>query len=179
MRAACTVLLLVLTAAVACGIVACGSNSTTTASPTPATSPTVDLLTTVDGYMAGWNAHNPVQAATYLAPNMTYLDMTVGTPVKGAAAAEKQVIASFIHAAPNCVWTRDTSKTIVGDHAVSYVWTFSGKNTGKWGDGTAPANKTFKFSGQTYMTFTPDGKILNQADYYDAYGFYKQLGWIK
>ena len=49
------------------------------------------------------------------------------------------------------------------------------KTIGAWGDGTKPTGKHFAFSGASVFA-VKDGKIATQSDYYDALGFYKQLG---
>ena len=64
---------------------------------------------------------------------------------------------------------------MIGDGAVAFEWSFTGTNTGDWADGTKATGKSFSFVGLTIMRFT-DGKISYQGDFYDAYGFYKQLG---
>jgi hypothetical protein len=139
------------------------------------------LVKNLNAYMAAWNVHNPAKAATYLAKNATFLDMTVGTPVKGRENIKNDVIAYFINACPDCKWTRNKSQTIVGKNKISYVWTYTGTNTQPWVSSagtTAATNKSFEFSGQTYIQFTKAGKILHEYDYYDALGFSKQLGWL-
>jgi len=147
------------------------------ASPSAAAGKAV-LTRNLTAYMAAWNAHNPAKAATYLAKNATFLDMTVGTPVTGRENIKTQVIAYFINANPDCTWTRDTSQTLVGKNKISYVWTYTGTNTMPWDAKTPATNKSFKFSGQTFIQFTNSGKILHEYDYYDALGFYKQIGWL-
>jgi hypothetical protein len=39
-------------------------------------------------------------------------------------------------------------------------------------------NKRFKINGLTLMKLK-EGKIIYSGDYYDAYGFYKQLGLVE
>jgi uncharacterized protein (TIGR02246 family) len=139
------------------------------------------LSKNLKGYMAAWNAHDPAKAAGYFAKNGSFLDSTVGTPVVGRENIKNDVIGYFINACPDCKWTRSVAKTIIGKNKVSFVWTYTGTNTGAWGSGSTalPAtNKPFEFSGCTFMQFTAAGKILHQYDYYDALGFSKQLGWL-
>jgi len=133
-----------------------------------------DMMAVVDAYVAAWNEHDAAKAAAFFADDGEYYDASVGTPVKGRAEAQAKVIQAFITAAPDCVWTRE-GEAILGTDAVAFQWTFGGTNTGPWSDGTAATGKPFKFSGATLMRFK-DGKIVWQGDYYDAYGFYKQLG---
>ena len=147
------------------------------ASPSAAASKAT-LVKNLTAYMGAWNTHDPDKAATYLSHVATFLDMTVGTPVKGRENIKNDVIAFFINACPDCKWTRNTTRTIVGKNQISYVWTYTGTNTQAWDAKTPATNKSFRFSGQTYIQFTDAGKILHEYDYYDALGFYKQLGWL-
>lgn len=135
-----------------------------------------DPLPVVDAYMAAWNGHDAAKAAASLADNVTYYDASVGTPQVGKDNAQKNVIEAFLKAAPDCKWTRDGDPVVskMGD-AVAFQWTFSGTNTGPWGDGTKATGKKFQFQGLTLIRLK-DGKIVYQGDYYDALGFYKQLG---
>jgi uncharacterized protein (TIGR02246 family) len=150
-----------------------------TASPSAAASKAT-LDKNITAYMAAWSAHDPSKAATYLAKNATFLDMTVGTPVKGRENIKNDVIAYFINACPDCKWTRDKTQTLFGKNKISYVWTYKGTNTEPWGTGPTAVqdkDKAFKFSGQTFIQFTDAGKILHEYDYYDGYGFQAQIGW--
>lgn len=133
-----------------------------------------DALAVVDGYMAAWNAHDSAAAAEFLAEGAVYYDASVGTPVEGREAAKTQVIDAFLNAAPDAAWTRD-GDAVVSGNSVAFEWTFGGTNTGAWADGTAATGKTFSFHGMS-MFRVEEGKIVHQADYYDALGFYKQLG---
>lgn len=133
-----------------------------------------DAMAVVDGYMAAWNAHDSAAAADFLADNVSYYDASVGTPVEGRDAAKTQVIDAFLTAAPDAVWARD-GDAIVSDGAVAFEWTFSGTNTGAWSDGTEATGKAFSIHGASVFRVEGD-KIVHQADYYDALGFYTQLG---
>ncbi len=158
-------------------VVALAVNPAPSAAATKAT-----LRANLTAYMAAWNAHDPMKASRYLALNATFLDMTVGTPVAGRANIRKDVIAYFINACPDCKWTRNVTQTLYGKNKVSYVWTYTGTNTADWVNSTGTVatatGRSFTFSGQTFMKFTDSGKILHEYDYYDAYGFMKQLGWL-
>jgi steroid delta-isomerase-like uncharacterized protein len=133
-----------------------------------------DALGVVQDYMAAWNAHDGAAAAAFLAEDATYYDASVGTPVEGRAAAQAQVIDAFLNAAPDAVWSVEGAPVVEGD-SVAVEWTFSGTNTGAWADGTEATGKPFSFRGMS-MFRIEDGLIANQADYYDALGFYVQLG---
>ena len=141
-----------------------------------ATGGTPAATAAVDGYMAAWNAHEAVQAASFLADSAVYLDASVGTPQVGRDSAQKNVIQAFLTAVPDCRWTRDGDAVVnsAGD-AIAFQWTFSGTNTGPWADGSKATGKTFSIKGLTLIRLT-GGKISSQFDSYDALGFYKQLG---
>jgi len=128
----------------------------------------------VAAYLAAWNAHDSAKAASYFADNVTYYDASVGKPVTGKEAAKTGVIDNFLNAVPDAVWTMKGDPVVAGDK-VAFEWEFSGTNTGAWSDGTAATGKSFKFTGASILDIK-DGKIVSQNDYYDALGFYKQLG---
>jgi steroid delta-isomerase-like uncharacterized protein len=127
----------------------------------------------VEEYLAAWNAHDSAKAAALFADDVTYYDASVGTPAQGVEAA-KAVIDGFLAAAPDAVWTIKGAPVVQEDR-VSFEWEFAGTNTGAWGDGTEATGKPFSFTGASMFT-VKDGKIVAQSDYYDALGFYKQLG---
>src|SRR5262245_142209 len=128
----------------------------------------------VEAYLAGWNAHDSAKAAEYFADDVTYYDASVGTPVKGKEAAKTGVIDNFVKAVPDVVW-KVKGAPVVQDNRISFVWEFSGSNNVRWADSTKASCKTFSITGAS-MFEVKDGKIVTQSDYYDALGFYKQLG---
>lgn len=128
----------------------------------------------VEAYLAAWNAHDSAKAAEHFADNVVYYDASVGKPVEGKDAAKSGVIDNFLKAVPDAAWTMK-GKPVVQDDRVSFEWEFSGTNTGDWADGTKATGKKFSFTGAS-MFSVKDGKIASQSDYYDALGFYKQLG---
>ena len=128
----------------------------------------------VQAYLAAWNAHDSAKAAGFFADNVVYYDASVGKPVEGRDAAKTGVIDNFLTAVPDAVWTMKGEPVVQGDR-VAFEWEFAGNNTGPWGDGTAATGKQFSFTGASVFSIK-DGKIATQSDYYDALGFYKQLG---
>ena len=128
----------------------------------------------VEAYVAAWNAHDSAKAAGYFTDDVTYYDASVGKPVTGREAAKTGVIDNFLKAVPDAVWAMKDKPVVEGDR-VSFEWEFSGTNTGAWADGTAATGKKFSFTGASMFSIK-DGKIATQSDYYDALGFYKQLG---
>lgn len=127
----------------------------------------------VEAYVAAWNAHDATKAASYFADDVTYYDASIGKPAQGMAEA-KTVIDGFLAAVPDAAWTIKGAPVAEGDR-VSFEWEFTGTNTGHWYDGTKATGKKFAFTGASMFT-VKNGKIAAQSDYYDALGFYKQLG---
>ena len=140
--------------------------------------PAVDPIAVVDQYMAGWNAHDAARAAASFTDDVTYYDASVGVPQVSRDSALKNVIQAFLTAAPDCSWIRDSAPPIVGPNGIAFQWTFSGTHTGPFADGTKPTGKKFSFRGATLIRLRGD-KIAYQGDFYDAYGFLKQLGLVK
>jgi predicted ester cyclase len=155
-----------------------GCKAPAPAPPREATPPAVDPIAVVDQYMAGWNAHDAARAASSFTDDVTYYDASVGVPQVSRDSAQKNVIQAFITAAPDCTWIRDSTPPIVGPDGIAFQWTFSGTHTGPFADGTKPTGKKFSFKGATLIRLRGD-KIAYQGDFYDAYGFLKQLGLAK
>jgi len=130
----------------------------------------------VYSYLAAWNFHSVERASRYFADDVVYFDSSVGKPVVGKAAATSDVVANFINAVPDLTWGIRGAPIVTGDR-VAFEWEFAGTNTGAWADGTAASNKRFKFDGASVFQIR-NGLIVHQSDYYDALGFFKQLGWI-
>lgn len=128
-------------------------------------------------YVAAWNEKDADKAASFFADDVEYLDVTVGAPQKGRDAARDNVIKVFLVAVPDLKW-EIKGDPIASADGIAFQWTFSGTNTGAWGPDTPATNKSFSFDGVTLMR-VKDGKITYQGDYYDGYGFQKQLGWIQ
>jgi steroid delta-isomerase-like uncharacterized protein len=125
-------------------------------------------------YLAAWNAHDPEEAAAFLDENVKYYDASVGTAQNGREAAKKNVIESFMKAVPNSKW-EPVGEPVVQGNTVAFEWKYSGTNTGDWSDGTKATGKSFNFTGMSVFRFHNE-KIVYQGDYYDALGFFQQLG---
>ncbi|EPE95227.1 ester cyclase [Rhizobium grahamii] len=131
-------------------------------------------LEVVQQYLAAWNAHDATKAASYFDEKVSYYDASVGKPTVGKAEAKAAVIDSFMAAVPDLKWVM-RGDPIVSGNKVSFEWTFSGKNSGAWADGTKATDKSFSFDGASVFVIE-NNAIKQQSDYYDALGFYKQLG---
>ncbi len=133
-----------------------------------------DALGVVQAYLAAWNTHDSAAAASHMTDDVSYYDASVGEAIVGREAAQSQIIDSFINAVPDAVWTMTSDPIANGDN-VAFEWTFEGTNTGDWADGTPATGKPFTLHGMSMFQIDGD-KIARQADYYDALGFYVQLG---
>ncbi|MEK1895958.1 MAG: ester cyclase [Rhizobium sp.] len=131
-------------------------------------------LAVVEQYLAAWNAHDGAKAASYFDEKVSYYDASVGKPTVGQAEAKAAVIDNFMTAVPDLKWMM-RGDPIVSANKVSFEWTFTGTNSAAWADGTAATNKSFSFDGASVFVIEK-GAIKQQSDYYDALGFYKQLG---
>lgn len=131
-------------------------------------------LAVVENYLAAWNAHDAEKAASLFDDKVSYYDASVGKPTVGKAEAKTGVIDNFMTAVPDLKWVMRGEPIVSGDR-VSFEWTFSGTNSGAWADGTKATDKPFSFDGASVFVIE-NGAIKQQSDYYDALGFYKQLG---
>ncbi|WP_028748788.1 ester cyclase [Rhizobium mesoamericanum] len=131
-------------------------------------------LSIVEQYLTAWNAHDAAKAASYFDEKVSYYDASVGKPTVGKAEAKAAVIDNFMTAAPDLKWVM-RGDPIVSGNKVSFEWTFTGNNSGAWADGTAATNKPFSLDGASVFVIE-NNAIKQQSDYYDALGFYKQLG---
>jgi len=136
-----------------------------------------DSLAVLDSYIAGWNSHDANQCAAYFDQNIEFYDATIGNPVIGNENVKKDIVMSFMAAVPDLKLERGKD-VLIREGNLIWKWTFSGTNTGDWSDGTKATNKNFKIQGLTWMK-VKDGKITYSGDFYDAYGFYQQLGLVE
>jgi steroid delta-isomerase-like uncharacterized protein len=109
-----------------------------------------------------------------MAEDVTYYDAAYGTPITGRAAAQTNVIENFLNAVPDSNWAVKGEPVVDGSQ-VAFEWEFSGTNTAAWADGTPATGAAFTLHGLSLIR-VENGLIVYQGDYYDALGFYKQLG---
>ncbi len=143
----------------------------------PATAQDFASEKVVKGYVAAWNAHDAAAAAAFMTDNVLYYDASVGEPVSGKADAQAQIIQAFMTAVPDLVWEMRGPPISSPGH-VAFEWVFSGTNTGPWADGTEGSGAKFQIFGVSYINLQ-NGLIAYQGDYYDALGFYRQLGYME
>ena len=135
---------------------------------------TLDTLTVLREYMAGWNAHDVTRAARCLAAEVEYHDATVGEPQRGMEAARDNVITFFLEALPDLTWTM-VGEPLVADGSAAFRWVFAGTNTGRPFEGDAPTGASIELQGMSLVQ-VEKGKIVYQGDFYDALTLRRQLG---
>ncbi|MBX6321471.1 MAG: nuclear transport factor 2 family protein [Rhodospirillaceae bacterium] len=145
----------------------------------PARAAEADPLALLEGYMAAWNAHDAAKAASFFATDGQFFDVAVGKTYAGPADIQANVIQNYLTAVPDLKWQRQGEPIVDSDGSgIAFQWTLSGTNTGPWSDGTEATGNPFEIRGVTFMRLR-DGKIVYEGDYYDALGFYQQLGLIE
>ena len=134
----------------------------------------LDVVSVVKEYMAGWNAHDAGRAARCLDADVEYYDATVGVPQRGMEAARDNVITFFLEALPDLTWTMIDEPLVSGGSA-AFRWVFSGTNTGRPFEGDAPTGASIELQGMSLVK-VEKGKIVYQGDFYDALTLRRQLG---
>ena len=129
----------------------------------------------VQAYLAAWNAHDSAKAAGYFADNVVYYDASVGKPIEGRDAAKTGVIDNFLTAVPDA-GVDDEGRAGRCRATGSPSSGNSPAPTPAPGPTAPPRPASISRSPAHRCSRVKDGKIVTQSDYYDALGFYKQLG---
>ena len=69
-------------------------------------------------------------------------------------------------------------RPFISGNTITYEWTYGGTFNGSWGD-LLIKDKKISIIRSSTTTINEKGKIIFQKDYYDLYGFQKQLGIIE
>ena len=128
------------------------------------------------GYMQAWAEHNVTKIDGYYAPKVIWYDLPSDTTTKGKKEVTKAITDAFMAYVPDMFWVK-TGDTFVSTNTITYEWTYGGTFNGLWGDKKIK-NKKFSIKGISTTTIDEKGKIIAQKDYYDLFGFMKQLGVI-
>jgi len=129
------------------------------------------------GYMDAWAEHNITKIDTYYSPDVIWYDLPSDSTTKGKAEVTKAITDAFMAYVPDMFWKK-SGDTFISGNTITYEWTYGGTFNGSWGD-IKVENKKFFIKGISTTTIDDKGKIISQKDYYDMYGFQKQLGIIK
>lgn len=131
----------------------------------------------LDGYMVAWNKHDIQEIDRFYAKDVIWYDLSQDTTIKGKKNVSKAITDAFMGYVPDMYWGKSGDVFISGNTIV-YEWEYGGTFDGIW-DGKVIKHKKFKIKGLSTTTINQNGKIVAHKDYYDLFGFKKQLGLIK
>jgi len=131
----------------------------------------------LQGYMNAWSEHNTSKIESYYSPDVIWYDLPSDSTTKGKKRVGKAITDAFMGYVPDMFWVKSGDVFISGN-TITYEWSYGGTFNGSWGD-VKVENKKFSIKGISTTTIDEEGKIISQKDYYDLYGFQKQLGVIK
>jgi len=130
----------------------------------------------LDNYMKAWEEHNITKIDTFYAEDIAWYDLPSDSTIKGKKKMSKAITDAFMGYVPDMYWAK-SGDVFVSNNTITYEWVYGGTFDGKWGD-VEVKKKKFSIKGISTTTFNDEGKIIFQKDYYDMYGFQKQLGLI-
>jgi ketosteroid isomerase-like protein len=131
----------------------------------------------LEGYMNAWAEHNITKIESYYHTDVIWYDLPSDSTNKGKEKVGKAITDAFLGYVPDMFWVKN-GDVFVSGNSITYEWIYGGTFNGSWGD-VKVKNKKFSIKGISTTTIDNEGKIIAQKDYYDLYGFQKQLGVIK
>jgi len=129
------------------------------------------------GYMNAWQEHRIAKIGSYFATNVVWYDLPSDSTTLGKSKVTKAITDAFMGYVPDMYWIKSGDVFVSGNN-ITYEWTYGGTFNGSWGN-IKVKDKKFSIKGISTTTINKEGKIISQKDYYDIYGFQKQLGLIK
>ena len=130
----------------------------------------------LEQYMQAWAEHNITKIDTFYAQDVAWYDLPSDSTTKGKKEMSKAITDAFMGYVPDMYWQKN-GDVFVSGNTITYAWVYGGTFDGKWGD-IVVKDKKFSIKGMSTTTINEAGKITFQKDYYDLYGFQKQLGVI-
>ena len=127
-----------------------------------------------DAIAAAWSEGNLTGLDEYVATNIVRRGPSTFNSDSNGIDELKQRITEMRTAFPDTTVTIDEWYPL--DNRAFCKWTFTGTNTGP-GD-NPPTGKAVKVSGATFWQLE-DNKLVEELVYFDALGFYSQLGVIE
>jgi len=131
----------------------------------------------LQGYMNAWAEHNITKIDSFYGQNIIWYDLPSDSTTKGKKKVTKAITDAFMGYVPDMYWVK-SGDIFVSGNSITYEWSYGGTFNGAWGD-VKVKNRKFSIKGISTTTIDDEGKIIAQKDYYDLYGFQKQLGVIK
>ncbi len=155
----------------------CSNNETKTTIKTTSTSETYKIEKILQDYMEAWEEHNVLKISSFFAEEVQWYDLPSDRTIKGKSIVAKAITDAFMGYVPDMYWVK-SGDTFISGNTITYEWTYGGTFNGSWGD-ILIKNKFFSIKGLSTTAINKEGKIISQKDYYDLYGFQKQLGIIE
>ena len=131
----------------------------------------------LNNYMDAWQEHNITKIDSYYADDVIWYDLPSDTTTKGKNEVTQAITDAFMAYVPDMFWVK-TGDLFISGNTITYEWTYGGTFNGLWRDKKIH-NKKFSIKGISTTTIDNQGKIIAQKDYYDLYGFMKQLGLVE
>jgi hypothetical protein len=131
----------------------------------------------LQNYMNAWNEHNTSKIESFYNQNVIWYDLPSDSTTKGKKKVSKAITTAFMGYVPDMFWVK-SGDVFVSAKTITYEWSYGGTFNGSWGN-IKIKNKKFSIKGISTTTIDDEGKIIAQKDYYDMYGFQKQLGVLK
>ncbi len=113
-----------------------------------------NINTTLESYMAAWNAHDKQKIETYYADDVIWYDLTYDTTLRGKSTVSKAITEAFLESIPDMYWVK-SGDIFVSNNTIIYEWVYGGTADGK----------KFEIKGISTTSFK-NGKIIAQKDYY-------------
>ena len=131
----------------------------------------------LQGYMNAWAEHNITKIDSFYDQDVIWYDLPSDSTSKGKPNVSKAITDAFMGYVPDMFWVK-SGDVFVSGNSITYEWSYGGTFNGSWGN-VKVVNKKFSIKGISTTTIDDKGNIIAQKDYYDLYGFQKQLGVIK
>ena len=130
------------------------------------------IKTAINDYVYCWNNKDMAKLKIILNENFT---RTVnGVKIANNEKEMEAVINDNFTAFPDVVITVDN--TIIKDNQSFGHWTFTGTNTGKYGE-NPPTGKKVNFSGYSICIYDDAGKLTQEIVYFNELALMQQLGY--
>ncbi len=131
----------------------------------------------LDNYIEAWSTHDIKKIDAFYAQDVIWYDLSYDYTTKGKKNVSKAITDAFLAYVPDMYWGKSGDVFISGD-TIIYEWVYGGTFNGKF-EGQTVKNKKFEIKGLSTTRINKEGKIVSHKDYYDLFGFKKQLGLIK
>jgi steroid delta-isomerase-like uncharacterized protein len=126
----------------------------------------------METYLDAWNNHDGSTVAAFMAEDATYEDLALGVVHEG-----REAIKRFVDEAEQ--FSKDYAFTSVSEQQsgdrYAMEWEMFGTNTGEAG-GLPATNKPYRIRGVSIGRLDPEGKILQNRDYWNMADYLVQVG---